>query len=307
MTALPALIAAAFTMQNVPDTPANKWLYDTAAEFRHCGLWPNAILTHGARPLTTYEFAVSVHANTLQMPNLIKARIDSIHKGKPNTYHTPGTAFFDDLERMTVHFGKELKSMGVTGSHMSQLTRALTDSRSLAAQLRALDPKSTLSPAKRVLPDIPENHWLYNSLETLQKRGGLVTDVFHSHMRVPTRGMIVRELMVSIPHNQKLATYQEEHIRLKGDALLDDETTAFFKQAVLYFSTEIRELGGNVAAIYRQAEDLEKRTTTLRQIIAGNAPLFTDVPEDHWAAKAILELRSKGLIVGYPDERFKGG
>lgn len=307
MTALPVFIALALSVQNVPETPANAWLYDAAAEFRHCGLWPVEAYTHGSRPLTSYEFAVSVHANTLQMPSVIKARIDSIHQGKPNNYHTPGTAFFDDLERMTVHFGKELKSMGVTGSHMSQLTNALTDSRSLVAQLRALDPKSTLSPAKRFLPDIPENHWLYDSLENLKKRGGLITDVFHPHMRVPTRGMIARELMVSIPHNQKLATFQEEHISLKGDALLGNEHTAFLKQAILHFSTEIRELGGNVPALYRQAEDLEKRTTVLHEIIAGKTPAFPDVPKNHWAAQAIHELRSKGLIVGYPDDRFKGG
>lgn len=33
---------------------------------------------------------------------------------------------------------------------------------------------------------------------------------------------------------------------------------------------------------------------------------FRDVPSNHWAAKAVEELRSLGLLTGYPDGRFRG-
>lgn len=33
---------------------------------------------------------------------------------------------------------------------------------------------------------------------------------------------------------------------------------------------------------------------------------FPDVSKDHWAAKAVEELRALGLLKGYPDGRFRG-
>lgn len=36
------------------------------------------------------------------------------------------------------------------------------------------------------------------------------------------------------------------------------------------------------------------------------APLFPDVPEDHWARDAVATLSAKGVVEGYPDGTFKG-
>lgn len=36
------------------------------------------------------------------------------------------------------------------------------------------------------------------------------------------------------------------------------------------------------------------------------APLFPDVPEQHWARDAVADLAQKGILVGYPDGTFKG-
>ena len=36
------------------------------------------------------------------------------------------------------------------------------------------------------------------------------------------------------------------------------------------------------------------------------APLFPDVPEDHWARDAVAALAARGLVEGYPDGTFKG-
>ena len=36
------------------------------------------------------------------------------------------------------------------------------------------------------------------------------------------------------------------------------------------------------------------------------APLFPDVPSNHWAQDAVADLAAKGLIEGYPDGSFKG-
>ncbi|NLE27979.1 MAG: hypothetical protein GX625_22095, partial [Clostridiaceae bacterium] len=39
---------------------------------------------------------------------------------------------------------------------------------------------------------------------------------------------------------------------------------------------------------------------------ALSAPLFPDVPENHWARDAVARLAAKGLVEGYPDGNFKG-
>ena len=36
------------------------------------------------------------------------------------------------------------------------------------------------------------------------------------------------------------------------------------------------------------------------------APLFPDVPENHWARDAVATLAAKGIVEGYPDGTFKG-
>lgn len=36
------------------------------------------------------------------------------------------------------------------------------------------------------------------------------------------------------------------------------------------------------------------------------APLFSDLPEHHWALDAVTQLASKGIVEGYPDGTFKG-
>ena len=37
-----------------------------------------------------------------------------------------------------------------------------------------------------------------------------------------------------------------------------------------------------------------------------SAPLFPDVPENHWARDAVADLAAKGILEGYPDGTFKG-
>lgn len=37
-----------------------------------------------------------------------------------------------------------------------------------------------------------------------------------------------------------------------------------------------------------------------------SAPLFGDVPDEHWARDAVANLAAKGLVEGYPDGTFKG-
>jgi len=54
-------------------------------------------------------------------------------------------------------------------------------------------------------------------------------------------------------------------------------------------------------------EEAKFRFTHWRTPIPGIAlQQFKDVPSDHWAAKAVKDLRAAGLIDGYPDGTFGG-
>lgn len=44
----------------------------------------------------------------------------------------------------------------------------------------------------------------------------------------------------------------------------------------------------------------------LTSTLAYAAPLFPDVPDNHWAKDAVAALAAKGLVEGYPDGTFKG-
>ncbi len=46
--------------------------------------------------------------------------------------------------------------------------------------------------------------------------------------------------------------------------------------------------------------------TILLHMSAWAAPLFPDVPDNHWASDAVAALAAKGLVEGYPDGTFKG-
>ncbi len=39
---------------------------------------------------------------------------------------------------------------------------------------------------------------------------------------------------------------------------------------------------------------------------AGAQSNFPDVPKDHWAYSAVLELKQKGILIGYPNGTFNG-
>jgi len=40
--------------------------------------------------------------------------------------------------------------------------------------------------------------------------------------------------------------------------------------------------------------------------LAQKTKPFPDVPKDHWAYQAVMELKEKGILIGYPDGTFNG-
>ncbi len=85
---------------------------------------------------------------------------------------------------------------------------------------------------------------------------------------------------------------------LRAEALLP-----LYRRADREFAKELKELG--VEGDYGLA-----RILPLTQKIAATSEprhfLFKDMPADHWAAKAVGDLRAVGLVKGYPGLRFDG-
>lgn len=77
----------------------------------------------------------------------------------------------------------------------------------------------------------------------------------------------------------------------------------FYQRGAREFAPELRSLGVPVDFGLERLDVLARR---LDQTSPPRDRLFSDVPVDHWAAKAVGDLRALGLLDGYPDGRFRG-
>lgn len=64
------------------------------------------------------------------------------------------------------------------------------------------------------------------------------------------------------------------------------------------YSPELRKLGAEVST-----KDLKGQMVDKMKGLIPTIPQFADVPETHWAAKDILELRRRGILDGFPSKK----
>lgn len=88
------------------------------------------------------------------------------------------------------------------------------------------------------------------------------------------------------------ALIEPRHMRKLGKSYGD--TLADLKRATSTLEKELASMG----------VDVEAMKLHLKALALGQG--FPDVPPTHWASKATLELKSKGLLKGYPDGLFRG-
>jgi hypothetical protein len=77
----------------------------------------------------------------------------------------------------------------------------------------------------------------------------------------------------------------------------------FYRRAAQEFRPELTNLGVEKEFGIARLDTLGKRLD--RQSSEWAHP-FRDVPADHWAAKAVGDLRALGMLKGYPDGRYRG-
>ena len=156
--------------------------------------------------------------------------------------------------------------------------------------------------------DTPEHPWAAQG-QALAKREGILigypSNCFGISPRPPSRyeiaiayhAMTQNQLGRLEAFLQKPTSDVERASLLRSAALLP-----FYKKAATEFRREFRSLGIEGDLGQSRLADLTRR-------IASDAPartrLFRDVPADHWAAKAVGDLRALGLLDGYPDGLYR--
>ena len=157
-------------------------------------------------------------------------------------------------------------------------------------------------------PHTPENRWAQRGID-LGVREGLVPRYTEGMYRTSTRDLKTRwefavyaygSLSKQIDLTERAitgGTDQEKAAMSRAAALIP-----FYRRASREFASEYRQLAFDPSSLIERISNLSAR-------LQGESPartrLFRDVPADHWAAKAVGDLRALGLLNGYPDERFR--
>jgi hypothetical protein len=179
-------------------------------------------------------------------------------------------------------------------------------------------------------PDIPKNHWAFYAIADM-KRQGLLVGFDNRLIRSPV-ARTRAEIASAFIHAAKSLSALEEETRIqfhrvaqgssddekdteeanKAQELFelvsdDEEDVVFWPRASKVFAPELRKLGVAPDYLADSAARYESLLETLAVPDNGSTRnQFRDVPANHWAAKAVLELRNFGLLDGYPVGSFKG-
>lgn len=184
-----------------------------------------------------------------------------------------------------------------------------------------------LCAADQPFPNTPKNRWVYGTLWAI-KKDHLWYRVNDSvpHREVPTRMDLATKTfylaldskdlidsfqntaqMVSVPAGDPaskkwarnfVADFPKRKKLYATHLQRVEKLWHFFRPEVLTVAKRMKvdpvSLGKRLAA-----EKAELNGVKLAKPVALDAN-FPDVPSDHWAAKAVLELKTAGILAGYP-------
>ncbi len=182
---------------------------------------------------------------------------------------------------------------------------------------------------------LPNDHWVFNSFKELKKvrlLRGMDEDLAEGHEPYLGRGGPSPATRYSVADGSYTTTslLRDKANDLERDCKLpsllppgQSATEAFNKataelksrngyvyggQVVIpiidFSSKQLKELGGDSIEMKTTVRIAVAKLQRAQVTQPGSALVqFRDVRKDHWAASAILELRSKGLLNGYPECR----
>lgn len=164
-------------------------------------------------------------------------------------------------------------------------------------------------------PDIPKNHWVFGDLADLKKVGLL--EQYYTGLgsyRPPTGyeiAVMVHQSEVKLKDvvGATWKSSQNDGSTLTGvnrKSIRDMITWPKYCDELLaltdVFGPRLAKLDVNVKAFLAEI----RGTKIQLQGLIARLPGFPDVPKDHWAYKAVEELREAGILVGYPDGKLQG-
>ena len=187
------------------------------------------------------------------------------------------------------------------------------------------------SPAQAVeFPDSPKNHWVYVIIADVRSTGFLVANfdgLGYSPMTKsrediagclgPTCSNVHKVISEVINSNGTIASHKGtkslSEATMLADNLHNPDTRKGLKRIAIElprlideFAPELRDNHLDPRRLKGQLQRDISRLLKMRIAIPGEAQRqFPDVPRDHWAASAIQELRSVGILHGYPTGEFR--
>ncbi|AIE84247.1 S-layer protein / Peptidoglycan endo-beta-N-acetylglucosaminidase [Fimbriimonas ginsengisoli Gsoil 348] len=189
-----------------------------------------------------------------------------------------------------------------------------------------------LASAQDRFPDVPDNHWVYESLLKMRAHGLLLGAPLlapHAHLPTPTRSDLAKltaavvermrnVLRASQLEDERLAQYPKgwgkrkdtaaearlrllkslDEIREQWPPLIEE-----LRQLATFFKPELAAI--NRGWILPEINSLNAEIYRLRVADVGQANVrFHDVPRGHWAAEATQFLKAEGILHGYHDAFF---
>lgn len=156
-------------------------------------------------------------------------------------------------------------------------------------------------------PKTLAHQWAYDGLACARREGVLVEyPDGHRQRRSPSRYEIAVSLHAAATNHlhraEAFLAHPADEVE-RASLIRSAALLPFYKRAEGEFNKELTALGieGDLG---------QSRLAALTRQIEATAPArsrpFRDVPRDHWAAKAVGDLRALGLLDGYPDDRDRG-
>lgn len=157
--------------------------------------------------------------------------------------------------------------------------------------------------------ETPEHRWAFAAVALARREGEIVgyPSTFYRQDPRPSS----RYEMAVVFHAAATNQIARAEAFLKNPSN-DLERASLIRSAILIpaYKRVEREFKHELVSLGVENDFGQSRLAELTRQIEATSPardrLFSDVPADHWAAKAVGDLRALGLLDGYPDASFRG-
>jgi len=267
--------------------------------------------------------AESVYATIMALQSSIPRVFKQVSQDKRPDWLKRCQAAVLNLEALLPEFRREFHKMGADSNmmhgqiHNAQLLLVqlkLTNGQN--AEIDAFpdvsdgQPKNATesgeTPDDQLYVDIPENHWFFETFALCKQLGltGLSVGRNHWYRRWEMADEV--DLFIHQLPNISAQTLSDHYRR---SPLRVCSLSQGLRRSVNEFRNEIILFGGEPEELLAKADAFSnglKRELhiTDAQLSRNAGGAFEDVPADHWAARAVTELKEAGILVGYPDKLF---